>query len=76
MSADLGWDLVIDWIRCDGYGLCGDLVPDIIGLDDWRYPLVHPGPIPNDRRHEVQRAVDCCPMRALKLVRAGSMPRR
>ena len=23
----------VDWILCDGYGLCGDLVPDLIDLD-------------------------------------------
>jgi ferredoxin len=62
--------LVIDWIRCDGYGLCGDLVPDIIELDEWRYPILPAGPVDATRLHDVQRAVDCCPMRALRLERA------
>ena len=26
--------LRVDWIRCDGYGLCGDLLPDVIELDE------------------------------------------
>lgn len=59
--------LRVDWIRCDGYGLCGDLVPDLIELDDWRYPMLRPGPVDPARLHEAQRAVDCCPMRALFL---------
>ena len=59
--------LKIDWILCDGYGLCGDLAPDLIALDDWRYPILDPGPVDRDRLHEAQRAVDCCPMKALRL---------
>ena len=59
--------LAVDWILCDGYGLCGDLLPDVIGLDEWRYPILDPGPIDRARIHDAQRAVDCCPMKALKL---------
>jgi ferredoxin len=59
--------LRVDWIRCDGYGLCGDLVPELIDLDDWRYPIVRPGPVDSGLVHDAQRAVDCCPMKALVL---------
>jgi ferredoxin len=59
--------LTVDWILCDGYGLCGDLMPDVIALDDWRYPILHDGPIARDRMHDAQRAVDCCPVKALIL---------
>lgn len=61
--------LKVDWIKCDGYGLCGDFVPDVIGLDEWRYPILPDGPIDPARLHEIQRAMDCCPMRALTLER-------
>jgi len=60
--------LHIDWIKCDGYGLCGDYAPDVIELDEWRYPIVDGGPIDQALLDEVQRAVDCCPMKALTLV--------
>jgi ferredoxin len=59
--------LRVDWIRCDGYGLCGDLLPELIDLDEWRYPILPQGPIDRASRHDAQRAVDCCPMRALIL---------
>lgn len=68
--------LQVDWIRCDGFGLCGDLLPDLVGLDDWRYPLIRDGAVPDGRRHDAQRAVDCCPMKALKLVKASELVRR
>jgi len=67
--------LAIDWILCDGYGLCGDLAPDLIALDDWRYPILDPGPVDRDRLHEAQRAVDCCPMKALRLESAAARRR-
>jgi ferredoxin len=59
--------LRVDWILCDGYGLCGDLLPDLIKLDDWRYPIIPRFPIDPARRHDIQRAVDCCPMKALSV---------
>ena len=61
--------LRVDWILCDGYGFCGDLLPDLIALDEWRYPILRPGPVDAALRHEAQRAVDCCPMKALMLER-------
>jgi len=27
--------LGIDRIKCDGHGVCADLVPELIELDDW-----------------------------------------
>ena len=60
-------ELRVNWILCDGYGLCGDLVPELIGLDDWRYPIIRPGEVPRELIDGARRAVDCCPMRALRL---------
>jgi len=57
--------LRVDWLRCDGYGVCGDLLPELIELDEWRFPILPDGPIDAKHRHDVQRAVDCCPVRAL-----------
>jgi ferredoxin len=66
----------VDWIRCDGYGLCGDILPDVIELDEWRYPIVDPRPIHGGLLHAAQRAVDCCPMKALILESAPAESRR
>ena len=27
-------------IRCDAYGMCAELLPERITLDDWGYPIV------------------------------------
>jgi len=68
--------LKVDWILCDGFGLCGDLLPDLIGLDDWRYPILEPDPVERGRLHDAQRAVDCCPVKALRLEPASARSRR
>lgn len=68
--------LAVDWILCDGYGLCGDLIPDLIDLDEWRYPIIRPGPVDASLLHDAQRAVDCCPMKALVLEPVNAGQRR
>ena len=34
--------LHIDWTRCDGRGLCTELLPTALDRDDWGYPLTRP----------------------------------
>lgn len=75
MSPDEGPELVVDWIRCDGFGLCGDLAPNLVGLDDWRYPIIQRGPIVGGDLNDARRIVDCCPAKALSLRRAGDRRR-
>lgn len=31
--------LRIDWTQCDGRGLATQLLPTVLGCDDWGYPL-------------------------------------
>lgn len=62
--------LVIDRIRCDGRGLCAELLPELIRLDDWGYPILAPGPIPADMLPLAERAVEDCPVLAIALRRA------
>ena len=62
--------LSIDRIRCDGHGLCAELLPELIRLDDWGYPIIAPGPIPDALMPLAQRAVQACPVLALAVIRA------
>jgi ferredoxin len=59
----------IDRIRCDGHGLCAELLPELIRLDDWGYPIIAPGPVPEVLLPLARRAVESCPVLALSLVR-------
>jgi ferredoxin len=65
--------LVVDRIACDGYGMCAELLPELIELDDWGYPIVRAGGVPAALLDHARRAVAVCPVLALRL---GRDPRR
>jgi ferredoxin len=53
---------------CDGAGYCAELVPELITLDDWGYPIVDRRPIDQvDALRHAARAVSGCPRVALAL---------
>lgn len=59
--------LRIDPIACTGHGVCAELFPEWIQLDDWGYPIVNPDPVPADRLRLARWAADNCPALALQL---------
>ena len=50
--------------------MCAELVPELIGLDEWGYPVISPEPVPQHLSKHAKRAVTLCPMLALKLEQA------
>jgi ferredoxin len=65
--------LRVDPIACDGRGLCAELFPEWIALDDWGYPIADRGPIPDQLLAHARRAVEACPKLALTLRDEGSL---
>jgi ferredoxin len=59
--------LGIDRIKCDGHDVCAGLVPELIELDDWGYPIIRAGEIPGSVLPHARRAVAGCPALALRL---------
>ena len=59
--------LRVDPIACDGHGLCAELFPERIELDDWGYPILDPRSVPEELEDHARRAVDACPKLALAL---------
>ena len=59
--------LRVNPIACDGHGLCAELLPELIRLDDWGYPIVERSPVPVDLLDLAHRAVGTCPTLALLL---------
>jgi ferredoxin len=66
-----GQVLAVDPITCDGHGLCADLFPEFVALDEWGYPLIDPRPVPGDLLAHARRAVAGCPTLALRLRGSG-----
>ena len=61
--------LRINPITCAGHGLCAELLPELIDLDDWGYPGPTQGEVPRELEHHAQRAVQACPTLAIILER-------
>lgn len=57
--------LVVNPITCVGHGLCAELFPEWVSLDDWGYPIVDPSPVPAHLEGHARRAVSACPTLAL-----------
>jgi ferredoxin len=62
--------IAVDRIKCDGHGLCAEILPELIRLDDWGYPIVATGPIPEPLLPLAQRAMESCPVLALAIRRS------
>ena len=73
--------LHIDWTKCDGRGLCTELIPDLLGRDKWGYPVAKGVDtsnrsnvaVPGSRLAATGDAIDLCPLLALKLIPPGGM---
>lgn len=59
----------VDPIACTGHGLCSELLPERIELDEWGYPIVDGEPIPIELLAHARAAADACPKLALRLHR-------
>ena len=60
--------LRVNPILCNGYGYCAEIVPELISLDDWGFPIVDESPIGDDKIEGLaERAVATCPRLALLL---------
>jgi ferredoxin len=61
--------LKLDPIACDGRGVCAELFPERIDLDDWGFPIIDPAPIDFGSLAHAKRAIGACPVLALRLER-------
>lgn len=59
--------LRVDPIACDGRGLCAELLPELIRLDDWGFPMIRDVAVPEHLYAEARVAESMCPRLALRL---------
>jgi len=52
---------------CSGHGACAELLPELITLDEWGYPLLTADGVPDGLTRQARRAVRDCPALALML---------
>jgi ferredoxin len=65
--------LRVNPITCEAHGLCAELAPERVRLDDWGYPIVDPTPVRGEVARHARRAVAACPTLALLLVAETEM---
>ena len=65
-----GTRLRIDPIACDGRRVCAEILPELITLDDWGFPIVSDDDVPGILLDEAREAVRVCPKLALRLERS------
>ncbi|HEV3056140.1 MAG TPA: ferredoxin [Solirubrobacteraceae bacterium] len=61
--------LRVNPIECTAHGLCAELLPEHIALDEWGYPIVDGNPVDPALLDLARRAADACPTLALLLDR-------
>ena len=68
--------LHVDWTRCDGHGSCAELLPGLLAVDDFGFPVSRSGekdPRVAPRDDEAARhAVRNCPLMALRMYDVAS----
>lgn len=67
---------MVNPIACAGRGLCAELLPERIALDEWGYPIIDPAPVPAALEPLARRVVASCPKLALSLGQAAEGPAR
>ena len=66
-AAAAGSRLRVNFIACDGRGLCAAALPELISLDDWGFPIVHDQVVPGRLTADAQATVRACPKLALRV---------
>jgi ferredoxin len=56
-------------ISCEAHGMCAELLPERITLDEWGYPLIDGSPLHGSEVEHATRAARACPTLALLVER-------
>ena len=61
--------IALNPIQCEAHGMCAELLPERVRLDEWGYPMLDRSPLPPELVAHARRAADACPTLALLLER-------
>lgn len=71
----MSYELRVNPIACTAHGLCAELLPEIIELDPWGYPILMSATVPRHLVEHAKRAVATCPTLALLMDKTASARR-
>ena len=61
--------LRVNPIACEAHGMCAELLPERITLDEWGYPVIDDAPVDGVQLEHAVRAARACPTFALLVER-------
>ena len=61
----MSYELRVNPIACDAHGMCAELLPEIIELDPWGFPILASAAVPPGLVDHARRAAAACPTLAL-----------
>ena len=61
----MSMELRVNPIACTGHGICAELLPELIALDPWGYPIMPTESVPDELTGLAKKAVADCPALAL-----------
>ena len=65
--------LRVDWPACKAHGVCAEILPEVVSLDQWGFPIVS-GAVTDDVLEMARAAVKACPTLALRLIQPPRRP--
>ena len=68
--------LKVNPIACEAHGMCAELLPEHISLDEWGYPILDDALLEGEELQNAIRATRACPTFALILERDRALRRR
>ena len=68
--------IIINPADCDGFGFCAQIVPEVLSLDEWGFPVVREDEVPESLVRAARQAVHLCPRKALSLLESRNTDSR
>jgi ferredoxin len=65
-------EIQVNPVACVGHGLCAELLPELVSLDEWGYPVLAGTQVPRGLRRPAGRAARDCPALAFRLTSRGA----
>jgi len=65
MGLEMSIRLRVNPIACTGHGMCAELLPEMITMDQWGYPILADEPVPRPLATHARQAAELCPTLAL-----------
>jgi ferredoxin len=63
-------------IACEAHGMCAELLPERVTLDEWGYPILDEAPLHGSQVEHARRAARACPTFALLVEKERAPARR